>query len=75
MVDGKTTTFADVGVLLRKRGIDLDNNRFLILQVKIVSPSSRQGTLYLLVTLFCLLVSRWCTPNPAWVVRSWLKEK
>ena len=31
-VDGKTATFQEVGKLLRKRGIDLDNNRFLILQ-------------------------------------------
>jgi structural maintenance of chromosome 4 len=31
-VDGKTATFTEVGALLRKRGIDLDNNRFLILQ-------------------------------------------
>ena len=32
LVDGKTRTFTEVGQLLRKRGIDLDNNRFLILQ-------------------------------------------
>ncbi|KAG5178142.1 RecF/RecN/SMC [Tribonema minus] len=31
-VDGKTATFTEVGALLRRRGIDLDNNRFLILQ-------------------------------------------
>ena len=31
-VDGKTSTFTEVGVLLRKYGVDLDNNRFLILQ-------------------------------------------
>ncbi len=31
-VDGKTSTFTEVGALLRHRGIDLDNNRFLILQ-------------------------------------------
>lgn len=31
-VDGKTSSFTEVGKLLRKRGIDLDNNRFLILQ-------------------------------------------
>ncbi|CAM9576403.1 unnamed protein product [Ectocarpus sp. 12 AP-2014] len=31
-VDGKTKTFKEVGALLRKRGVDLDNNRFLILQ-------------------------------------------
>ncbi len=31
-VDGKASTFTEVGALLRRRGIDLDNNRFLILQ-------------------------------------------
>uniref|UniRef100_A0A8C6DIY3 Structural maintenance of chromosomes protein n=1 Tax=Moschus moschiferus TaxID=68415 RepID=A0A8C6DIY3_MOSMO len=31
-VSGKKTTFKDVGILLRSHGIDLDHNRFLILQ-------------------------------------------
>ena len=31
-VNDKTKTFAEVGALLRTRGIDLDHNRFLILQ-------------------------------------------
>ena len=31
-LDGRPSTFTDVGVLLRKHGVDLDNNRFLILQ-------------------------------------------
>ncbi|CAM9703744.1 unnamed protein product [Chrysoparadoxa australica] len=31
-VDGKNKTFAEVGALLQKRGIDLEHNRFLILQ-------------------------------------------
>ncbi|XP_060690834.1 LOW QUALITY PROTEIN: structural maintenance of chromosomes protein 4 [Hemiscyllium ocellatum] len=31
-VDGKKSTFKDVGMLLRSHGIDLDHNRFLILQ-------------------------------------------
>lgn len=31
-VDGKTSTFTEVGAILRSHGIDLDNNRFLILQ-------------------------------------------
>eukprot|EP01041_Mallomonas_annulata_P004100 gene4100-8155_t len=31
-VDGRNTTYTDVGVLLRQHGVDLDNNRFLILQ-------------------------------------------
>ena len=32
-IDGKKATFKDVGILLRSHGIDLDHNRFLILQV------------------------------------------
>ena len=32
-VDGKKKTFKEVGTLLRQSGIDLDHNRFLILQV------------------------------------------
>jgi structural maintenance of chromosome 4 len=31
-VDNRSTTYTDVGLLLRSHGIDLDNNRFLILQ-------------------------------------------
>ncbi len=31
-VDGKTSTYTEVGTILRGYGIDLDNNRFLILQ-------------------------------------------
>lgn len=31
-VDGKTSNFTEVVALLRKRGVDLDHNRFLILQ-------------------------------------------
>lgn len=31
-VDGKNSTYTEVGQLLRKHAIDLDNNRFLILQ-------------------------------------------
>ncbi|XP_048121194.1 structural maintenance of chromosomes protein 4 [Alosa alosa] len=31
-VNGKKATFKDVGILLRSHGIDLDHNRFLILQ-------------------------------------------
>lgn len=32
-INGKKATFKDVGALLRSHGIDLDHNRFLILQV------------------------------------------
>ena len=35
-VDGKKKKWEEVGQLLRKRGIDLDHNRFLILQVSVV---------------------------------------
>ena len=49
-VDGKTSTFTEVGKLLRKRGIDLDNNRFLILQgeveqIAMMQPKVRRGCL------------------------------
>lgn len=36
-ISGKKTTFKDVGTLLRSHGIDLDHNRFLILQVSLIS--------------------------------------
>jgi hypothetical protein len=32
-IDGRKCTFKDVSRLLRKKGVDLDHNRFLILQV------------------------------------------
>lgn len=35
-ISGKKTTFKDVGILLRSHGIDLDHNRFLILQVSLL---------------------------------------
>lgn len=35
-ISGKKTTFKDVGNLLRSHGIDLDHNRFLILQVSLL---------------------------------------
>lgn len=31
-LDGKKKTFKEIGTLLRQKGIDLDHNRFLILQ-------------------------------------------
>jgi structural maintenance of chromosome 4 len=34
LIDGNRSTHKEVTALLRKRGIDLDNNRFLILQVR-----------------------------------------
>lgn len=33
-INGNKSTFKDVGNLLRSHGIDLDHNRFLILQVR-----------------------------------------
>ena len=35
-IDGHKTTVKEVVKLLRKKGIDLDHNRFLILQVSLV---------------------------------------
>lgn len=36
-LDGKKTNFKELGVLLRNKGIDLDHNRFLILQGEVES--------------------------------------
>jgi len=38
-INGRRATFKDVAKLLRKKGVDLDHNRFLILQVKYSSVS------------------------------------
>lgn len=38
-INGKKATFREVGALLRSHGIDLDHNRFLILQVMVNFPS------------------------------------
>lgn len=35
-ISGKKATFKEVGALLRSHGIDLDHNRFLILQVIVI---------------------------------------
>lgn len=40
-INGKKATFREVGALLRSHGIDLDHNRFLILQVMLTFPSPR----------------------------------
>ena len=37
-IDGRRSSFGEVADLLKGKGIDLDNNRFLILQVR-----ARQG--------------------------------
>jgi structural maintenance of chromosome 4 len=37
MINGKNSTFTEVTALLKGKGIDLDNNRFLILQVDVPS--------------------------------------
>lgn len=41
-INGKKATFRDVGALLRSHGIDLDHNRFLILQVTYFSSLSNE---------------------------------
>lgn len=38
-VDGRKSTFTAVTALLKGKGIDLDNNRFLILQVSLDYPT------------------------------------
>ncbi len=37
-VDGRRSSFGEVTDLLKAKGIDLDNNRFLILQARICMP-------------------------------------
>lgn len=49
-VDSRTSNFNDVGILLRSYGIDLDNNRFLILQgeveqIAMMKPKGTAGTI------------------------------
>ena len=45
-VDGKNSSYSEVGLLLRSFGIDLDNNRFLILQgeVEQIAMMKPKGT-------------------------------
>ena len=38
-VDGRKSSFGEVTALLKGKGIDLDNNRFLILQVRNLRPA------------------------------------
>lgn len=40
MVDGKRKTYKEIATLLRGSGIDLDHNRFLILQVRFLETCS-----------------------------------
>ncbi len=35
-INGRKSTFTDVTTLLKGKGVDLDNNRFLILQVRVL---------------------------------------
>lgn len=46
-ISGKKATFKEVGALLRSHGIDLDHNRFLILQVLV--------TFFFIIILFHFL--------------------
>ena len=39
-IDSKKSTHKEVTALLRQRGIDLDNNRFLILQVSVLGNAT-----------------------------------
>ncbi len=52
-INGKKATFKDVGILLRSHGIDLDHNRFLILQV-IMSPLLKRCMLSSLLLASCV---------------------
>jgi chromosome segregation ATPase len=39
-ISGRTSTYSEVQALLKGRGIDLDHNRFLILQVRLLLTST-----------------------------------
>ena len=54
-VNGKRATYKEVASLLRASGIDLDHNRFLILQVD-VHPSSRAAVIVALFVVFNLFL-------------------
>ena len=51
-IDGRKSTFKDVAKLLRKKGVDLDHNRFLILQVEVATMLINSRLLIQLVLLF-----------------------
>lgn len=56
-INGKKATFKDVGALLRSHGIDLDHNRFLILQVTAIT-SCMLTSLLLASRVFWRVVNR-----------------
>lgn len=59
-INGKKATFKEVGALLRSHGIDLDHNRFLILQVIFYAISSSSSSF-----AFCFsLVFSPCCDHP-----------
>lgn len=76
-ISGKKATFKEVGALLRSHGIDLDHNRFLILQVIVfffyVISSSTSNSAFLnpccdhpILSFFLLFI--FCPfPSPLWV--------
>jgi len=59
-VDGRKSSFGAVTALLKGKGIDLDNNRFLILQV----PAGSHGTASMVPSICGLPVH---TTHASWV--------
>lgn len=61
-ISGKKATFKEVGALLRSHGIDLDHNRFLILQVIVIYIIIFKKILFL--SLVTLLFFKSCFHHP-----------
>lgn len=55
-INGKRATYKEVGNLLRGNGIDLDHNRFLILQVIIEGSFQGMQTLIIFLTYNVLIL-------------------
>ena len=53
-LDGKKQTFKEIGIVLRCCGIDLDHNRFLILQVFKINNTRKINTIYIILQGKCL---------------------
>lgn len=64
-INGKKATFREVGALLRSHGIDLDHNRFLILQVMLTFSSPRPAQLQ--SVWVCVKTDVYGEFSPAWL--------
>lgn len=69
-INGKKATFREVGAVLRSHGIDLDHNRFLILQVTVNFPSPRPAQLQFVWVCVCESATKY---NQNWCL-CWVKS-